>query len=181
MFVSCSARTTELESGDSLSPIIAPDTMVLTVYMGGRPRAPDIPMKATPKVEIVPQDVPITIDVAEHITNEVIRKNFGLIAFRPMQIRVGTVPLIIQLATRAPISRRIIKGVNMVLIDEVTTFCSSRYVVPLQIANTPTNTASVSNVMVIGIFNTKMPITIIIVTTSKVKKDSLNFNVICIT
>ena len=104
-------------------PNMAPDTIVLTVYMGDSPKALDIPMNAIPSVEIVPHEVPIIIDVSEHIKKDIIKKNSASIALRPIQIKAGTVPLIIQLATSAPISRSMMMGTSMPLIAVVTDSC----------------------------------------------------------
>ena len=116
-------------------PNMAPDTIVLTVYMGDSPKALDIPMNAIPSVEIVPHEVPIIIDVSEHIKKDIIKKNSASIALRPIQIKAGTVPLIIQLATSAPISRSMMMGTSMPLIAVVTLsliHISSRKDTPMQ-------------------------------------------------
>ena len=91
--------------------------------MGDSPKALDIPMNAIPSVEIVPHEVPIIIDVSEHIKKDIIKKNSASIALRPIQIKAGTVPLIIQLATSAPISRSMMMGTSMPLIAVVTDSC----------------------------------------------------------
>ena len=82
--VSWQASTTELERGDILSPRIAPDTMALTVYMGAAPSPFEIPIKAMPRVEMVPQDVPMSMDVREHMRKVTIRKMLGSMALSPM-------------------------------------------------------------------------------------------------
>lgn len=56
-----------------MSPRIAPETTALTVYTGAAPIPFDIPIKAIPIVEIVPQDVPMSMDVSEHMRNVTMR------------------------------------------------------------------------------------------------------------
>ena len=48
------------------------------------PRPLAIPAKATPSVDITPQEVPISMPMREHIRKVIIRKNLASIIFRPM-------------------------------------------------------------------------------------------------
>src|SRR3712207_7666058 len=52
-------RFTVSEIGDILSPKIAPQITAAAVISGDTPNPPPIPIKATPKVAAVPQEVPV--------------------------------------------------------------------------------------------------------------------------
>ena len=58
--------------------------MALTVYMGAAPSPFEIPIKAMPRVEMVPQDVPMSMDVREHMRKVTMRKMLGSMALSPM-------------------------------------------------------------------------------------------------
>ena len=77
------ARTVVSEMGESLSPKRAP-TMTAPAAMGaGTPSPAASPIRATPTVLMVPQEVPVMMDMIAHSTHPVTRKKRGEMSLRP--------------------------------------------------------------------------------------------------
>ena len=71
------------ESGDILSPKKEPQIMLAAVRPGVKPRPAPMPIRATPTVPMVPQEVPVASEVREQTIRLVTRKRLGVMMFRP--------------------------------------------------------------------------------------------------
>ena len=71
------ARFVVSESGDILSPKYAPHMTAPAVGPTGMPSPAPMPMRASPMVPIVPQEVPVASAVIEHIRTAATRKILG--------------------------------------------------------------------------------------------------------
>lgn len=76
-------RFTVSEIGDILSPKIAPQITAAAVISGDTPNPPPIPIKATPKVAAVPQEVPVQSVAIAQVKLLVTKKIEGEIIFNP--------------------------------------------------------------------------------------------------
>ena len=77
------ARLVVSDSGDILSPKYAPEIMAPAAAGAGIPRPTAIPIKASPMVPMVPQEVPVARDVIEHINTAATKKIPGDKSFSP--------------------------------------------------------------------------------------------------
>ena len=65
--------------GDILSPKKEPEMTMPAVTAGGMPMPAPMPIMARPMVPMVPQEVPMDMDVRLHSSRPTGRKNFGVI------------------------------------------------------------------------------------------------------
>ena len=69
--------------GDILSPKAAPETMAPAVMAGFISRPIPTPIRATPTVPMVDQELPVAMEVIMQAMQAVVRKTLGLMSFRP--------------------------------------------------------------------------------------------------
>ena len=77
------ARTVVSESGEILSPKYAPEMMAPADHPGSNPWAVPMPIRATPTVAIVVQELPVITDTSALMTHEAARNMPGVITFIP--------------------------------------------------------------------------------------------------
>ena len=77
------ARFVVSDIGDNLSPKYAPDTTAPATIPKSKPNAPPIPIKAIPTVAEVVQELPVAIEITEHIINVAGKKMAGLKICKP--------------------------------------------------------------------------------------------------
>lgn len=77
------ARMVVSESGDTLSPKYAPDTMAPAIQPSSNPCALPMPIRAMPMVAIVVHELPVMTDTTAQIAQHDTRKNFGWIICTP--------------------------------------------------------------------------------------------------
>ena len=86
------AKLVESDSGDVLSPKIAPDTTAPATRAGLICIVNHIPNKAIPTVEIVVKALPIETPTKAHTINTDGTKNLMLIILKPTTIKAGIIP-----------------------------------------------------------------------------------------
>jgi hypothetical protein len=102
--VTAGARFVESLRGDILSPKYAPDTMAPATMAGGMANPFPTPIKATPTVLAVVQELPVESEITAQITQVAGKKTLGLRSSSPSEIKYGTTPAIIQTAMSMPIT-----------------------------------------------------------------------------
>ncbi len=101
------ARFVVSESGDILSPKYAPETMAPAAMANGTPSPSATPIKATPTVPAVVQELPVTKDTTAHPAQAAARNHAGDNSLTPTAINIGTTPLAIQTPINAPTTNKI--------------------------------------------------------------------------
>lgn len=109
----------ESDKGDILSPKIAPDKIAPATKAGSKPIVMPIPKIAIPTVEIVVQPLPIDNPTNEQTIKAEGTKNLTLKLLKPMTIKDGMIPALIQTAIKVPINKKIKIGLIAVVIPSV--------------------------------------------------------------
>lgn len=81
--VTLETSTGESDSGEILSPKKAPTTIAPAVTGSGTPKPWATPIKATPTVARVPQEVPAMVDISVQTTQTMGRNSPGVSTFMP--------------------------------------------------------------------------------------------------
>ena len=113
------ARLVESESGDILSPKMAPDRMAPAISASLTCMVIPIPSKAMPIVEIVVNPLPIETPINEQTMNTDGTKKLPLISLKPRTMMLGMIPALIHTAISAPINRKIKIGIIAVPIPSL--------------------------------------------------------------
>ena len=77
------ARLVVSDTGDILSPNVAPHTTMPATMGSGMFMAAPIPISTTPIVPTVPHDVPVATDITAHKINPTARKILGFSQLKP--------------------------------------------------------------------------------------------------
>src|SRR5699024_6169245 len=115
------------ESGDILSPKKAPETIAPAVIGSDTSIALDIPIKATPMVPTVVNELPTLIPTIADTRKTIDPKNVRNIIVHPQQISRDNLPPIVQLAMHNPIHKNKNTAAILVLVLSVMPFSNSLY------------------------------------------------------
>ncbi|CAA0331757.1 hypothetical protein ALT785_40009 [Alteromonas infernus] len=77
------ARLVVSETGDILSPKVAPHTTMAATMGSGMFMASPMPISTTPIVPTVPHDVPVDTDIIAHSINPTARNTLGFSQLNP--------------------------------------------------------------------------------------------------
>ena len=113
------------DNGDIASPKYAPPIIGAAIISGFIPMLNPTPIRATPAVPQVPNDVPVNNEKIIHIKNDIIKKYLGLIVRSHNFVISGTVPQAFHVPIKAPTHNTIVIGTNDLAAKVINPVCSS--------------------------------------------------------
>lgn len=113
------AKFVESDSGDVLSPKIAPEMIAPATNAGLKPIVVPIPNRAIPIVEMIVNALPMEVPMMAQTRKTDGTNHCAEIKWKPKTIMDGIIPAAIQTLIKAPISKKIKMGIIPVLIPSI--------------------------------------------------------------